>query len=161
MFRFVSVFFVLIAVIGAQDLPRLLTSSDYTPADLATAANHFIKMGPEKAIHEMNRIAMDKKDGDGGFSRQERLLWICRLVFVPKENSGIGPPRLGSGAGPPKSMPLKHWPLYPLMRTGKSHFLIGELVIVDRAVESVRIYLQHCQEVGVFRSAPTLLLCLR
>jgi hypothetical protein len=60
---------------------------------LAEAANHYVALGEEAATKELESLTSDwTEDRKGGFSTNERIGWICRILFQPKGKEPLRAP---------------------------------------------------------------------
>src|SRR5271165_4309169 len=121
------------------ELPKLLTERAFTSASLAEAANHYVSIGEQATFKELEAfIAEDPARTNHhlarGYSVDERIAWIFRIIYVPKDpvpmhvaKTGqwipgsivqLRPPDFGFLELPVGSMPAERWPLYPLALSG-------------------------------------------
>src|SRR5262245_35377670 len=75
---------------GKAKIPLLFRERSFTCATLAEAVNHYVDLGEEAAIKELESLSSDRITSDdvlsatGSFSRAERIAWVCRILFQPK-----------------------------------------------------------------------------
>lgn len=135
---------------------RLFHERTFSAADLAKAVNHFIAIGEETAIRELTGLAPDhdfKRDIVGkGFDLPERVGWVCRILFEPKNGKHLRPPMYGALNIQPHSR--KDWPGYPVAASGKSYFVLSQGYVLAGAAEEPTQYLEYCRTNGVFRKKP-------
>ncbi len=136
------------------ETPKLFLARPFTCADLGEATNHFVALGEEAAIKELEGLTSDweKDHKPGRFSRNERVGWVCRILFQPKGEEPLRPPGFGGLSLPWESMPLKAWPLYPVAACGKSYFVLSEGYRLRGLAEDPRAYLKYCRAHGKFRT---------
>jgi hypothetical protein len=124
-----------------------------TCATLADAANHFIALGERAAAKELDSLVLDwDTDFHGKFSRNERLGWVCRILFEPKGKEPLRAPAYGGLGLPYKTMPLSNWPLYPVARSGSTYFVLSEGYSLKGSPENPEEYLAYCRTTGRFRT---------
>lgn len=137
-------------------VPVLFTERPYTAATLAEAVNHFVDLGEDAAVRELHRLCTWWfADIGRGFDVDERIGWVCRILFEPKGRDPLRQPFFGALRGLPwPSMPLQQWPLYPVARSGSSYFVLGEGYVVDGVPEDPHEYIEYCRANGTFRREP-------
>src|SRR5262245_46350266 len=106
-----------ILLLGASpchaEVPKLFREAAFTCATLAEAVNHYVELGEDAAVKELEALTRDwSKDYVSKFSRNERVGWVCRILFQPKEKAPLRAPFFGVLHFPDRSMPLQSWPLY-------------------------------------------------
>jgi len=126
--RFILLFLILSASPCCAETPKLFREKPFTCAVLAEAVNHYVALGENAAIKELEDLTLDweKEDTAGEFSKNVRVGWVCRILFQPKEAKPLRQPSFGDLWLPHRSMPLKTWPLYPVVSSGKSYFVLSE-----------------------------------
>ncbi|MBC7815461.1 MAG: hypothetical protein IAG10_01020 [Planctomycetaceae bacterium] len=141
--------------IAFAEIPLLFRQRTFTATTLAEAVNHYVSLGEEAAVRELTDIAPNhdfKRDELAeGFSRPERVGWVCRILFQPKREQPLRPPLYGALSLPHKTMPLSSWPLYPIAASGNSFFVLDEGYSLAGRAEEPRHYLEYCRAEGVFR----------
>jgi len=151
----VAFLFVLLNAVSGAEVPGLFSEKAFTAKDLAEAVNHFIALGEEGAVKELSALAPDhdfKRDvGTKGFSMPERVGWVCRILFEPKDDKPLRGPGYGGHSLPRLTMPRKNWPLYPVAASGDSFFVLSEGYVVGGVAEEPLTYLAYCRAEGVFR----------
>ena len=132
--------------------PKLFRDKHFTCATLADAANHFIALGERAAVKELDSLILDwDTDFQGEFSRNERIGWVCRILFGPKEKEPLRAPAYGGHHLPYNTMPLSNWPLYPVARSGSTYFVLSEGYTLAGKPEDPKEYLTYCRRTGRFR----------
>lgn len=151
---FVLLFVVLTASPLQAEVPRLFREKPFTSEALAEAANHFIALGEEAGMKELESLTADPKvrDFKDGFRRHERIGWVCRILFEPKGNEPLRPPAYGGHDLPTNTMPLKDWPLYPLASSASTYFVLSEGYNLGGKPENPKHYLSYCRDQGKFRT---------
>ena len=152
--RCIVLFLILSASPCCAETPKLFREKPFTCAVLAEAANHFVALGEKPAIKELEDLTSDwSKDHRGGdFSKNERVAWVCRILFQPKEKEPLRQPAFGGLFLPHNSMPLKTWPLFPVASSGKSYFVLSEGYELAGQPEVPKNYLKYCRTDGKFRT---------
>jgi hypothetical protein len=152
--RFILSFLILSANPCYAETPLLFREKPFICAALAEAANHYVALGEKAAIKELEALTSDwtKDHRRGEFSRNERVGWVCRVLFQPKEKEPLRQPSFGALHLPRNSMPLKAWPLYPVASSGKSYFVLSEGYSVAGHPEDPKDYLKYCRPDGKFRT---------
>jgi len=134
------------------EVPRIFEEKDFTAASLAEAVNYFIKLGEDKAVEELNGLVDPSGLGrKNGFSVNERVGWICRVLFVSKPNTQLRPPRFGGLYLPTLTMPADRWPLYPIALSGSTYFVLSEGYSLGGMAENPKSYIQYCRQTGTSR----------
>jgi hypothetical protein len=154
MARFVLLSVVVLVGAGPSraQAPKLFHEKPFTCATLAEAANHYIAVGEKESIKELESLILDwDTDHEGGFSRNERIGWVCRILFEPKEKEPLRGPWFGGHHLPYNTMPLTAWPLYPVARSGSSYFVLSEGYTLRGVPENPKAYLSYCRTKGNFR----------
>jgi hypothetical protein len=141
------------------DVPQLFTQRNFTSVTLVDAVNHFVGIGEDASVKELQEIISNEAADTNwifsrGFSVDERIGWVCRILFEPKDGSPLRPPDYGRLNLPQKFMPLDKWPLYPLALSGSTYFVLGENYTADSTPESAEHYIAYCENNGVFRKMP-------
>lgn len=135
--------------------PELLRKLEFNCATLSAAVNHYQALGEEAAVKELEGLARDPLTDFGGkFGRNERVGWICRVLFEPTGKEPLRGPRFGAHLLPHHSMPAERWPLYPVAAAGKSYFVLSEGYMLGGVPEPLDDYLAYCRTRGRFRAGP-------
>jgi hypothetical protein len=147
------------------DLPRLMVHESVNSRDLALAVNYFVALGEERTAKRLEFLAADflsdwnrANDPDNpkrtNFSLNSRVSWMCRILYEPKAKSPLRPPLFGSIHLPTHSMPSARWPIFPLVHSGETYFVLSDNYIIAGVPEPVVDYLKYCQTYGAFRKNP-------
>ena len=139
------------------DSPRLFSEREFTCVSFAEAVNHFISLGQGNAVKELRRLTLPWGEdfrAHGEFSVNERIGWVCRVLFQPKENEPLRPPLFGGLNLPDQTMPLKSWPLYPVAFSGGTYFVLSQGYMLFGVAEDPKDYIDYCRKTGYFRKTP-------
>lgn len=126
-----------------------ITGNDYSPSALLQSANKLLSLGDAKAYRVLRSCASWK-----GYDlpSDERVILLCRMLYVPRRGAYLRPPRLGVPVYlPQESMPHEKWPHFPLVFSEGIPFLLIDGYAVYGIPESSRKYLEYCRENGIFR----------
>lgn len=135
-------------------VPRLFQEKDFTATSFANAVNHFVALGEDSAVHELQGLATDNfTDFKLGFNVNERVGWMCRVLFETMTES-LRAPRFGALSLPYQTMPDKSWPLYPVALSGSTYFVLSEGYSLGGKAEDPKAYIEYCRQTGVFRKKP-------
>jgi len=146
------------------DVPKLFSEQSFNAMTLATAVNHYVILGEDAAVKELEDLSeveaaeVEKNRGFNprGFSINERIAWVCRILFQPKsdaEQPYLRAPKFGKLNLPEKFMPVENWPLYPVAFYGSTYFVLGESYSDDNHVmEEPKHYIEYCRDNGIFRT---------
>src|SRR5437867_3941577 len=68
---------------GTDDaVPAFFRERSFTAATLAEVVNHFVEIGEEAAIKELEILATPKNEAHHrDFSMRQRIGWVCRVLF--------------------------------------------------------------------------------
>jgi len=138
----------------APATPQLFLQKTFTAASFAEAANHFVNLGEGAAVRQLRGLALDQRKDlteHDGWSVNERIGWMCRVLFEEKTNTFIRPPGFGELSLPWNTMPLTSWPLYPVALSGSTYFVLSEGYSLNGIAEDPKDYIQYCRTNGVFR----------
>lgn len=135
-------------------VPRLFQEKEFTAGSFAEAVNHFVALGEEAAVQELRGLSTNGFfDFKREFSVNERVGWMCRVLFEPKAQ-GLRAPRFGGLRLPYHTMPEQNWPLYPVALSGSTYFVLSEGYSLGGMPEDPKAYIQYCRQTGVFRKKP-------
>lgn len=140
--------------------PRLfdVPLASVTPALLAEAANHYVALGETEAMKELGGLARSSSPLARGFfdGNDIRIGWLCRILFEQGRGSPSSrPPGFGGLTDfPERNMRPDHWPLFPLARSGTSHFVLGHSYLIGGLPEFASQYLDYSRQHGTFRQRP-------
>jgi hypothetical protein len=163
MTRLFILFFVMTLGIGRADVPKLFSEQAFNCATLADAVNHFVGLGEDAAVKELEQLSeieaaeADQNRGFNtrGFSINERVAWVCRILFEPKKGAYIRAPKFGKLNLPEKYMPIAKWPLYPVALSGTTYFVLCESYSDDNNTpEEPKHYIEYSKANGKFRTTP-------
>ena len=144
-------------ILRAGEVPTLFRKEEFTAADLAEAVNSFVVLGENEAVRQLIRLAPSRfepgKEGLG-LDFPDRVGWVLRILFLPKKTQALREPRYGSRGLPYLTMPLTRWPLYPVVTSGDSFFVLGGVSMLGGQAEDPKEYLKYCQREGRFRTQP-------
>lgn len=141
----------------SANAPALFRQQAFNAATLAMAVNHFVDIGEEATVKELDTLAAtgDVVHRNGGiFNIHERIGWVCRVLFAPKGQKPLRPPMYGALVLPYASMPLERWPLFPVVLSGNTYFVLSEGYFVAGHPEPATGYVAYCRENGIFRTTP-------
>lgn len=140
---------------GCSATPRLFRQKAFDSVGLAEAVNHFVALGEDAAVQELRDLSSDgSKDIKRGYSNNERVGWVCRILFQSKGDEPLRPPGFGANHLPYYTMPIERWPLYPVALSGSTYFVLSEGYMLAGRAEDPRDYINYCRRVGVFRKTP-------
>jgi hypothetical protein len=145
--------------IASAGVPRLFQQKQFTAAAFAEAVNHFVAIGEDASVRELRGLALDDAAsralrGKDRWSANERIGWMCRVLFEPSTDTPLRPPAFGGLALPEHSMPAADWPLYPVAHSGSTYFVLGEGYLLAGRAEDPIAYIAYSQRAGIFRTHP-------
>jgi hypothetical protein len=164
-----------ISGICQAEVPKLLTERAFNSASLAEAANHYIAIGEQATFNELEAFMAEDLSRTNnplsrGYSVDERIAWIFRIVYVPKDpipmrvaKTGawlpgviipLRAPNFGWLQIPEATMPAENWPLYPLALSGSTYVVLKEIYTPKGIPETISHYMEYCKENGAFRKTP-------
>jgi hypothetical protein len=147
---------------GRAEIPKLFREKAFNCATLADAVNHFVGIGEDAAVKELEDLTEVEASEKGknhnfdtrGFSINERVGWVCRILFEPKNGPYLRAPKFGKLGIPEKFMPIDKWPLYPVVLSGSTYFVLSEGYTDDNNKhEDPGHYVEYCRDNGNFRTA--------
>jgi hypothetical protein len=158
------------------EVPKLFCEKPFTSATLAEAVNRYVAIGEEATIKELQQISSQENSKNEifagkGFSVNERVGWMCRILYEPKEpslliaKSGIlipektkplRAPKFGVLSMPENTMPVEKWPLYPVAFSGSTYVVLKQGYTDSGTPEELAHYLAYCKSNGTFRKTPVL-----
>jgi hypothetical protein len=158
MSRFALLLVVVAATPCQAEPPKLFRQRSFTCVTLAEAVNHYVALGEEKAAKELESLISDwgtdwdrRSTQKGRFSINERVSWVCRILFIPRGKEPLRAPYYGALSLPHNSMPLASWPLYPVAASGSTYFVLSEGYSLAGKAEDPKEYLKYCRANGKFR----------
>lgn len=141
--------------VGSAAAPELFRQQSFTSATFAEAVNHFVALGEDAALQELRGLALDaSKDFTahrGEWSTNERIGWMCRVLYDSKNKQPIRQPFFGGLGLPLLTMPLSSWPRFPVALSGSTYFVLSEGYMLGGLAEDPKNYMEHCRKTGVFR----------
>ena len=147
--------------LACGEVPRLFTKTDFTPIDFAEAVNHFVGLGEYAAVKELEKLASQgayTKSQWEGFGFNERVGWMCRVLFEGRNERALRPPTFGVLEFlPPPDLMTTNWPQFPIAKSGSTYFVLWEGYITvsgQSGLEDAKTYIEYCRQNGVFRKRP-------
>lgn len=135
------------------ELPALFREKAFTCASLAEAVNHYVALGEKEGLKELKSASLDWNTNRlDRFSRNERIGWVCRILFEPRGKEPLRGPAYGGLSLPRNTMSLSRWPLYPVAHSGSTYFVLAEGYRLAGFPEDPKDYLDYCQINGKFRT---------
>jgi hypothetical protein len=141
------------------EVPKLFSQKSFTSASIAEAVNRYVAIGEAASAKEMEQLAAQENAEDGGFlgkgfSINERIGWVCRILYEPKGHSPLRAPKFGVLPLPQKTMPAEKWPLYPVAVSGSTYVILQQGYTPNGTPEEMAHYLAYCRKNGAFRTTP-------
>jgi hypothetical protein len=141
------------------EVPKLFCEKPFTSATLAEAVNRYVAIGEDATIKELQQVSLREKTqkelfAGKGFSVDERIGWVCRILYEPRAHSPLRAPKFGVLALPEKTMPADKWPLYPVAFSGSTYIVLKQGYTASGTPEELAHYLVYCKNNGVFRKTP-------
>jgi hypothetical protein len=141
------------------ELPKLFCEKPFSPATLAEAVNRYVAIGEDAAIKELQQASLQESSqteffAGKGYSVNERIGWVCRILYEPRGHSPLRAPKFGVLALPEKTMPAENWPLYPVALSGSTYIVLKQGYTASGTPEELKHYLAYCKNNGVFRKTP-------
>jgi len=132
----------------------------YRPDEAVRSANTLIAAGEERACGALISAAglEDPRDNP---ALQQKILWLCRLLFIPKDPAKPIPGAYDGAVMPVYREDYAQWPTHPFIITNGIPVLLPRFVS-ERARLRLALdgpqpggnYVKLCQHWGVFRSEP-------
>ncbi len=144
------------APLNRAEVPLLFRQTAFTPATLAQAVNHYVAIGEEASIYELTAVdaSGDIAPHVSNLILDQRIAWVCQILFRPNDNQPIGNPYTG-GFGPPYyPMASDSLPLVPLVTAGSSYFVMSDRMLFAGCPVPISDYLDRCRSSGSFRQSP-------
>jgi hypothetical protein len=146
-----------VSVRASDVIPRLFAYRDFTPIDFSEAVNHFVSLGENAAVEELEKLALHR-DQRGEFNNDERVGWICRVLFEGRDGRALRAPKFGVLEFlPPRDLMATNWPQFPVTKSGSTYFVLWEGYISLQGspqFENPKTYIEYCRQNGVFRERP-------
>lgn len=148
--QFVILTLLLTVQMTCSAIPRLFQQKEFTAASFAEAINYYVDLGEVAAVNELQNLAENSsRSFRGSFDINERIGWICRVLFEPK--SGSLPPLTGGALLLPyHTMPAKSWPLFPVALSGSTYFVLSEGNLMDEFWDKSTYFINFSRNNGVF-----------
>lgn len=134
-----------------RKVPQLFKVKEFTCVTLAEAANHYIALGEVQAIQELKALEENRRLSRRSFNRDERIGWVCRIIYAGKGDKSLRPPYYGGLDLPVLTMPMERWPLYPIAETDGVYFVLSEGCLLGGLAERASEYVDYCSSTGEFR----------
>ena len=137
-----------------RGVPALFREEKFDSRSLALAANYYVSMGRSKAIRELKSLEQDSMTAfRSKVNRNYRIGWLCRILFRSKDGVPLRPPGFGGLVSlPHHTMPLKHWPHYPLVESNGVYFVLSSGYALAGVPEAASDYVDYCSKNGIFLS---------
>lgn len=178
--RILAVLVLVSGLVAAQEPDAkvpILEREKFGVADFARSANVYIALGEEEGI-KLLESQVGLWDGKG-FTKNERIGWLCRVLFEPKSPTRDEPPKkvmspggpvlvggakkgapakpirnpwFGAVSLPYKTMPLSRWPKFPVAVEDDVPFVLAEGLMLAGRPEDPKAYIAHCRKHGKFRT---------
>ncbi len=132
-------------------LPRLFRNERFSASIVASAANRYIAMGEDSAIKELKGIAENEVLSKHDI--KERIGWICRILYRG-DSELLRRPGFGALSLPYLTMLDTDWPLYPVVYSGNSYFILARGYSYTGRPETAEEYIEYCKQNGTFRTDP-------
>lgn len=144
------------------EVPLLFTTPNFTSADFAEAVNHFVALGEDGALKELEQLASEggsyhvyQVGEKEGFYYPERVGWMCRVLFEGRDGQALRSPKFGVlDQLPPSDLMVTNWPQFPVARSGSTYFVLweGDITISGEiGLDDPKNYIEYCRQNGVFR----------
>ncbi|MEM8671704.1 MAG: hypothetical protein AAGG48_29570 [Planctomycetota bacterium] len=133
-----------------RDQLHLLKYADFTCADISRAVNYYVDLGEDATLKEFQSL-LQKREQVGRPDLSERIGWLCRILYEPKDKP-MRPPMLGGLMLPHDQMPLDKWPLYPVAKSGSTYCVLSEGYTLAGFPEPMTKYFSYCKKSGSFRT---------
>jgi hypothetical protein len=139
------------------DVSKLFSQKSFTSASLAEAVNRYVVIGETATIKELQQLSVQENSTEDffagkGFSVNERIGWVCRILYEPSGRSPLRAPKFGVLPMPEKTMPAEKWPLFPVASSGSTYFVLKQGYVPNGTPEELTHYLAYCKRNGVFRN---------
>jgi hypothetical protein len=137
---------------GVAEDPVLRKDRDLNCAEWAKTANHYLRLGQEKAVAELLDRSGPKPTKFA--IRPNHACHILRLLFDPKKGETLRQPLLGGlpGGLPAGPTPSERWPEFPFAVHAGVIFMFGEDYVLAGVAETPEGYVKYLQERGEFRT---------
>jgi hypothetical protein len=141
------------------EVPKLFSEKPFTSATLAEAVNHYVAIGEAATIKELQQVSSQESSqkeffAGKGFSVNERIGWVCRILYESQGHSPLRAPEFGMLTMPEKTMPAEKWPFYPVALSGSTYVVLKQGYTDSGTPEGLAHYLEYCKNNGIFRKTP-------
>ena len=89
-----------------EQAPLLFKQKQFDSVILAKAINYYIELGEKQSLIELQALSRDDFDFANGFDINERIGWVCRVLYVAKNGVPLRPPAFGGLSLPRNSICL-------------------------------------------------------
>jgi len=142
-------------LLAVERSPVLLSELRFNSNSLSKAVNHYISIGEMQTITELKKATKQPlKLGSLALTKQERderIGWLCRILFQAEEGKLLRPPKYGELSLPTLTMPAKLWPLYPIAETEGVYLILSDGFAPGK-YELASDYIDYCRTEGKFRT---------
>ena len=141
------------------EIPKLFSEKQFNSATLAAAVNRYVAIGEEATLKELQQASAQESSKNEffagkGYSVNERIGWVCRILYEPRGSYPLRAPKFGALSMPEKTMPAKKWPLYPVAFSGSTYVVLKQGYTINGTPEDLAHYLAYCKVNGTFRKTP-------
>ena len=141
------------------DVPKLFCEKSFNSATLAEAVNRYVAIGEAATIKELQQASSQESShgeifAGKGFSINERIGWVCRILYESRGHSPLRAPKFGVLSMPENTMPAEKWPFYPVAFSGSTFVVLKQGYTHKGSPEGLAHYLAYCKNNGVFRKIP-------
>ena len=141
--------------VASGETPRLFKQKEFTAATFAEAVNHFVALGEDASVKELLSMEVDNWSStvhsNNLWSVNERIGWMCRVLFEAKTDEALHRPAFGA-LWPLPPLPPKDWPLFPVALSGSTYFVLSEGYSLAGVPDRPKFYIEYCRKSGVFRT---------
>lgn len=158
----IVVIWLLVSGVSHAASPELFRRQAFNAAIIANAVNHYVALGEQAAKAELSALALDDSNpamrtGDGPLSAADvasRVSWMCLILWPSKPGHSSRPPAFGALVAIDGHIRPEDFPLYPVVQSGISYFILADSYLVGGLPEKTAHYLADCEARGTFRSQP-------
>lgn len=141
------------------DEPALFVSSQFNAAMIAEAVNYYVLIGEDRAKVELEALSPLETYSPISYTHAltnvevaERISWVCKILWQGKSQLPPGYGGLWDVEG--RFGDSRLWPLYPVVQSGSSYFVLSTSYVIAGVAERPRDYLRRCEGRGPFRTEP-------
>lgn len=131
------------------DDPLLIKERNLTCADWAKVANHYIAIGEDKAVADL--IERSSSQPPRFAISNKHACHIARLIYSPKPDETLRPPRLGHLYSTSAIDNPNDWSRFPFAYQNGVIFLLGDRYQLAGEPEQAADYLAYVKANGTFR----------